>query len=141
MVGMADHPITQSQTDVAPTGLVCRQCRYDLRGQPSRGKCPECGELVEISAANPPKRPPARLALGLGMGSCCAVPLLLAGPLMFAPFGLSVAALGVSIAALSRWRNGTKAERVMSLFGAFFSLASIALMGLLIYGMSTMHIC
>lgn len=141
MVSMASRPVTDPSLDVASPGLVCCRCRYDLRGQPRRGKCPECGELVEISAANPPKRPPAGLALGLGLAGCISISVLLMTPLFAVPVVFSITGLWASVVALRRWRNGTRAERVMTVFGMIFSLLGIGLMAALIYGLSTMHIC
>jgi hypothetical protein len=38
---------------VEPVALHCVRCRYDLRGQPPEGRCPECGLPVRNSAAAP----------------------------------------------------------------------------------------
>ena len=34
------------EADRVLPGVVCDGCRYDLRGQSSRGRCPECGDAI-----------------------------------------------------------------------------------------------
>lgn len=37
--------------EVVQPGVVCHECRYDLRGQSRVGRCPECGAGIEFSIA------------------------------------------------------------------------------------------
>ena len=145
MHGMASRPITDPSLEVASPGLLCCRCRYDLRGQPSNGKCPECGELVEISverAANPLKRPRGGLALGLGLVSVLPIFLIFLHPVLsFASPMLSLSGLVVSIVSLSRWRGGTTAQRVMSVLGVLINLASMVFVGLMIYALTHLPVC
>jgi len=106
-----------------------------LRGLSTRGKCPECGELIEISearaaAAAVPRRPPAKLALGLGIGSCLTLPLVFIIANIAFQFGLllllAVSALGAAVVSLKRW-GGTKSERAMAWVGALLALLALCL--------------
>ncbi len=140
---MPRHGPVEPAAETVNVELTCHCCRYNLRGLSPAGKCPECGESIENSVAEAAirSRRPAGIALGLGIGSCAAVPLILAGPLMFAPFALSLAGMGASAISMRHWRYATRAQRTMSVLGAIFSVTAMALMGVLIYGLSQMHIC
>ena len=135
MVSMADPPMTRPPTDVAAPGLVCCRCRYDLRGQRSNGRCPECGERVETSmhrATKSQKCPQGSWVLALGLGSVFPFLLLYAGPdlaillCLLSPM-VSIAGLCVAGVSLRHWRHGTLAQRGMLVLGALLCVANVGM--------------
>ena len=126
---MPNRPPPDPILDIAAPGLLCGRCRYELRGLSTRGKCPECGELIEISAARVTAvlpRPPARLALGLGIGSCLAVSLIPISEIPAFQLGLILTMIVSSLYAtgicLRRWRAGNNREQTMATVGAMLAV-------------------
>lgn len=47
-------PVVPAETDI-----LCEKCGYTLNGLPDDGRCPECGEPIDASAAGDRRVPPA----------------------------------------------------------------------------------
>lgn len=47
--GSGGSPVVASPSSIAPSGVACAGCGYDLTGVPLGGECPECGMPVSKS--------------------------------------------------------------------------------------------
>jgi len=89
------HRPIEPAADRAPR--PCRSCRYDLRGLPAGGRCPECGTTIPKALrkpASPLERESVREAFGSAWRSLAIpslAPLLLLTPMPFSlPWGIVV---------------------------------------------------